>query len=124
MSDDSVVDIDWLTQQGLQVVVADTDDQRWHRQMVGVDDGRALAQLVGKKVRARPEKHLVASDDLQELINNLKPDDSMGNHVDIVMRMYTPHEGLNVANQKSRKLGVFGWKLEGSNSQIYNYNVF
>ena len=29
---------------------------------------------------------------------------------------YTPHEGLNWANQKSRKLGVFGRKLVGIHS--------
>ena len=26
--------------------------------------------------------------------------------------LYTPHEGLNLANQKSPKLGVFGPKLD------------
>ena len=28
------------------------------------------------------------------------------------MYPYTPHEGLNLANQKNRKLEVFGRKLE------------
>ena len=31
----------------------------------------------------------------------------------------TPGEGLNLAYQKSRKLGAFGWKLEGSHSLFY-----
>ena len=31
---------------------------------------------------------------------------------------YTSHEGLNLTNQKSRKLGVFGRKLEGSQSSF------
>ena len=29
-------------------------------------------------------------------------------------KLYTPYEGLNLADQMSRKLGVFGRKLEGS----------
>ena len=32
--------------------------------------------------------------------------------------IYTPHEGLNWANQKSRKLGVFGRKLVGIHSSF------
>ena len=31
----------------------------------------------------------------------------------------TPYEGLNSANQKNRKLGVYGRKLEGSHSPCY-----
>ena len=34
---------------------------------------------------------------------------------------YTPYEGPTLANQKSRKLRVFGRKLEGSHSQCYHY---
>ena len=34
---------------------------------------------------------------------------------------YRPYEGLNLANQKSLKLGVFGWKLEGGNSLFDGY---
>ena len=33
--------------------------------------------------------------------------------------LYTPYEGINVANQKSRKLEVFEWELEGSHSPFY-----
>ena len=32
---------------------------------------------------------------------------------------YRPYERLNLAYQKNRKLGVFGRKLEGSNSLCY-----
>ena len=35
--------------------------------------------------------------------------------------IYTPYEGLNVASQKTRKLGVFGRKFEGSHSPFYCY---
>ena len=31
------------------------------------------------------------------------------------------YEGLNLAHQKSRKLGVFGYKVEGSFSLLYYY---
>ena len=34
---------------------------------------------------------------------------------------YTPYEGLDFANQRTRKLGVFGRKLKGSNSPFYCY---
>ena len=34
---------------------------------------------------------------------------------------YTPYEGLNLANQRSRKLGVFGRKLKGSHFLFYCY---
>ena len=34
---------------------------------------------------------------------------------------YTPYEGLNLTNQNRRKLGVFGWKLQGSHSPFYCY---
>ena len=34
---------------------------------------------------------------------------------------YTPYEGPTLANQKIRKLGVFGRKFEGSYSQCYHY---
>ena len=34
---------------------------------------------------------------------------------------YTPYEGLDLANQRTRKLGVFGRKLKGSNSPFYCY---
>ena len=33
-----------------------------------------------------------------------------------VYSIYTPHEGLNLANQKRRKFGVSDRKLEGSHS--------
>ena len=33
--------------------------------------------------------------------------------------VYTPYEGPNLANQKSRKLGVFGQKLGGSHSPFH-----
>ena len=35
--------------------------------------------------------------------------------------LYTQCEGHNLANQKSRKLGVFGRKWEGRHSQLYHY---
>ena len=35
--------------------------------------------------------------------------------------MYTPYEGLNLANQISRKFGVFELKLEGNHSLQYCY---
>ena len=35
--------------------------------------------------------------------------------------LYTPYEGLNLANQKSRKLEVFGHKLEGIHVAFYWY---
>ena len=34
---------------------------------------------------------------------------------------YTPHEGLNLTNRKTGKLGVFGWKLGGSHSLFSCY---
>ena len=34
---------------------------------------------------------------------------------------YTPHEGLNLANRKSQKFGVFGRKFEGRHSLLYSY---
>ena len=34
---------------------------------------------------------------------------------------YTPYEGLYLTNQKSRKLRLFGRKLEGSHSPFYHY---
>ena len=39
----------------------------------------------------------------------------------LFLQPYTPYEGLNLANEKSRKLGVFGRKLEGSHSRCYHY---
>ena len=36
--------------------------------------------------------------------------------------VYTRYEGLNLTNQESRKLGVFGRKLEGSNSRFYCFS--
>ena len=38
-----------------------------------------------------------------------------------VIVSYTPYEGPNLANQKSRKLGVFGRKLEGSYSHSFHF---
>ena len=35
--------------------------------------------------------------------------------------LYTSYESLNMANQKNRKLGVFGRKLGGSHSLFYCY---
>ena len=37
------------------------------------------------------------------------------------MYMYTPYEGLNLTNQKNRKLEVFSWKLEENHSVIDCY---
>ena len=34
---------------------------------------------------------------------------------------YTPYEGPSLANQKSRKLGVFGRKFEGSHTPFECY---
>ena len=34
---------------------------------------------------------------------------------------YTPHEGPSLVNDTSRKLGVFGRKLEGSHSPFNHY---
>ena len=97
MGDSTIVDIDWLQQQGLQVVVADGAEDRWHRQSLGMEDPAALAQLVNKmcaqRVRARPEKHLVASDDLQEMINRLEPDDNISNHIQWVTHGVCAYQG-------------------------------
>ena len=38
------------------------------------------------------------------------------NNSECQKRKIYPHEGLHLANQSSRKLGVFGRKLEGSHS--------
>ena len=35
--------------------------------------------------------------------------------------LYTPYKGLNLANQKGRKSGVFGRQLDGSHSLFYCY---
>ena len=35
------------------------------------------------------------------------------------MHRYTPYEGPSLANHNSRKLGVFGRKLQGSHSPFY-----
>ena len=35
---------------------------------------------------------------------------------------YTPYEGLNLANQISRKFGVFDRKLEGNHSIFHRYS--
>ena len=35
---------------------------------------------------------------------------------------YTPYEGLNLANQIIRKLGVFDRKLEGNHSTFHCYS--
>ena len=79
------MDMEWLQQNGLRVVVANGGDDSWRRQTVGIEDAPALAQLVNNvtstKVRARPEKHLIASDYLQDVLANLKADDNMANHV-------------------------------------------
>lgn len=53
--------------------------QVWRRQMVGVQDKSVAASCGG--LRARPEKHVVASYDLQKMINNLRPDDDISNHI-------------------------------------------
>ena len=34
-------------------------------------------------------------------------------------KLYRPYEGLNLANQKGQKLGVFGWNLEGIHFPFY-----
>ena len=36
-------------------------------------------------------------------------------------RLYTPNEGLDIANLINRKLGVFDRKLDGSHSILYCY---
>ena len=35
--------------------------------------------------------------------------------------LYTPYEGLNLANEKSRKLEIFDRKLEGNHYLFYSY---
>ena len=37
-------------------------------------------------------------------------------------KCYTPYEGLNLANLKRRKLGVFDRKLEGSHYPFYCFS--
>ena len=34
-------------------------------------------------------------------------------------RVYMPYEGVNLANQKNRKLGVYGWELKEIHSLFY-----
>ena len=38
-----------------------------------------------------------------------------------ILGLYTPYEGLKLANQKNRKLEVFSWKLEENHSVIDCY---
>ena len=46
---------------------------------------------------------------------------SVGTWVYILVDIYMPYEGSNLAHQKSRKLVVFDRKLEGSHSPYYSY---
>ena len=45
-----------------------------------------------------------------EAAGNINGLSSPGRH-HLYISTYTPYEGLNIANQKTRKLGVFGRKL-------------
>ena len=54
------------------------------RLVEGVDDEGLVAHMrAEEKVRAKPTKHIISSDELAEMIDNLKPDDQMSNHVKI-----------------------------------------
>ena len=41
--------------------------------------------------------------------------------IHVLAHVYTLYEGLNLANQKRRKLGVFDRKLEGNHFPFYCY---
>ena len=44
------------------------------------------------------------------------------NQINVTPKYYDyDYDGLNLASQKGWKLGVFGWKLEGSNSSFHCY---
>ena len=60
---------------------------------------------------------------LYQLVISAKTMKKISDSYRVTMRVkgYTPYEGLNLANQKGRKLGVFGRKLEGSHSPVYWY---
>ena len=53
---------------------------------------------------------------VSETVGGLEVDGAVGSS-----SPYTPYEGLYLANQKSRKLEVFVWKLDGSHFQFYRY---